>query len=185
MRRLPSIPEDKLTDSQLAVLRAIQSGPRGKIPMTGPFGVWLRAGSIGDAIQNLGASLRYNTILDETLKELAICVVGSHYKAKFEFAYHAELAKKSGISDKILEDLRHNKTPSFNDSRLKLIYQITTQLLDKHSLSDDTYREGINEFNEQGMIELVSLVGYYCLVSLTLNAFEIPIDEGMNDPFND
>ncbi len=42
MRRLPSIPEDKLTDSQLAVLRAIQSGPRGKIPMTGPFGVWLR-----------------------------------------------------------------------------------------------------------------------------------------------
>jgi len=185
MTRLPSIPEDKLTDSQLAVLRAIQSGPRGKIPMTGPFGVWLRAGSIGDAIQNLGASLRYETVLDETLKELAICVVGSHYKAKFEFAYHAELAKKSGISDKILEDLRHNKTPSFNDSRLKLIYQITTQLLDKHSLSDDTYQEGINEFNEQGMIELVSLVGYYCLVSLTLNAFEIPIDDGMNDPFND
>jgi len=68
---------------------------------------------------------------------------------------------------------------------LKLIYQITTQLLDQHSLSDDIYREGINEFNEQGMIELVSLVGYYCLVSLTLNAFEIPIDEGMNDPFND
>ena len=41
MRRLPSIPEDKLTDSQLAVLRAIQSGPRGKIPMTGPFGYGL------------------------------------------------------------------------------------------------------------------------------------------------
>jgi len=185
MTRLPSLSEDKLTDSQLAVLRAIQSGPRGKIPMTGPFGVWLRAGSIGDAIQNLGASLRYNTILDEALKELAICVVGSHYKTKFEFAYHAELAKKTGISDKILEDLRQNKTPSFNDSRLRLIYQISTQLLDKHSLSDEIYREGINEFNEKGMIELVSLVGYYCLVSLTLNAFKIPVDDGMNDPFND
>ena len=185
MTRLPSLPEDKLTDSQHTVLRAIQNGPRGKIPMTGPFGVWLRAGSIGDAIQNLGASLRYNTILDETLKELAICVVGSHYKTKFEFAYHAELAKKTGISDKILEDLRQNKTPSFNDSRLRLIYQISTQLLDKHSLSDEIYREGINEFNEKGMIELVSLVGYYCLVSLTLNAFKIPVDDGMNDPFND
>tara|TARA_B100001123_G_scaffold48769_1_gene49690 strand:- start:394 stop:951 length:558 start_codon:yes stop_codon:yes gene_type:complete len=185
MTRLPPINQDKLTKSQIKFLEAIQNGPRGKIPMTGPFGVWLRAGSTGDVIQKLGASLRYDTILDETLKELAICVVGSHYKAKFEFAYHAELAKKTGISDKILEDLRHNKTPSFNDSRLKLIYQITTQLLDKHSLSDDIYREGINEFKEQGMIELVSLVGYYCLVSLTLNAFEIPIDDGMNDPFND
>ena len=90
---------------------------------------------------------------------------GSHYKVKFEFAYHAELANETGISDKILEDLRHNKTPSFNDSRLKLIYQITTQLLDKHSLSDDTYREGINEFNEQGMIELISC--WVLLLSLT------------------
>ena len=185
MTRLSSIPEDKLTDSQLDVLQAIQCGPRGKIPMTGPFGVWFRAGNIGDAIQKLGASLRYETILDENLKELAICVVGSHYKAKFEFAYHAELAKKTGISEKILEDLRQNKTPSFNDSRLRLIYQITTQLLDKHSLSDNIYHEGIDEFNEQGMIELVSLVGYYCLVSLTLNAFEIPIDDEMSDPFID
>ena len=33
------------------------------------------------------------------------------------------------------------------------------------------------------MIELVSLVGYYCLVSLTLNIFEVPLDNGMEDPF--
>jgi hypothetical protein len=33
------------------------------------------------------------------------------------------------------------------------------------------------------MIELVATIGYYCLISLTLNAFEIPLEPGMKDPF--
>ena len=185
MTRLPPISEDKLTASQTRVLEAIKNSPRGDIPMTGPFGVWLRAGAIGDAIQNLGASLRYGTTLDEKVKEFAICVVGHHYKAKFEFAYHERLALKSGISEEILNDLKNNDMPSFTEERLNLTYQISKQLLGSHSISDELYQQGFDEFGEQGMIELVSLVGYYCLVSLTLNSFQIPLDEGMEDPFPD
>ena len=55
MIRLPPLKTDQLCASQIKVIKAIQNGPRGDIPMTGPFGVWLRAGNIGDAIQNLGA----------------------------------------------------------------------------------------------------------------------------------
>ena len=83
MSRLPPIKNDQLSETQMKVVKAIQDGPRGNITMTGPFGVWLRANTIGDAIQNLGASLRYETILEENIKELAICIVGHHYKAKF------------------------------------------------------------------------------------------------------
>jgi 4-carboxymuconolactone decarboxylase len=183
MSRLPPIKNDQLSETQMKVAKAIQDGPRGNIPMTGPFGVWLRANTIGDAIQNLGASLRYETILEENIKELAICIVGHHYKAKFEFAYHEILAIQSGVPEEVLNDLKNNKIPSFTEERLELVFLISKQLLATHSVADDLYQRGFDEFDEQGMIELVSLIGYYCLVALTLNTFEIPLDEGMQDPF--
>ena len=71
MIRLPPLKNDQLSASQIKVIKAIQNGPRGDIPMTGPFGVWLRAGNIGDAIQNLGADYvlldTYMEIPEDTL----------------------------------------------------------------------------------------------------------------------
>ena len=34
------------------------------------------------------------------------------------------------------------------------------------------------------MIELVATAGYYCLIALTLNAFEIPLEPGMRGPLS-
>ena len=54
-----------------------------------------------------------------------------------------------------------------------------------YSVTDDELRAAFAEFGEQGLIELVGIVGYYCLVSLTLNAFEVPLTGSMQDPFPD
>ncbi len=35
------------------------------------------------------------------------------------------------------------------------------------------------------MIDLVGIVGYYSLVSVTLNTFELPVPEGEKVPFDD
>ena len=50
MPRLEVLAHDQLTEDQLAVLDAINSGPRGGGPpigLVGPFGVWVRAESLG------------------------------------------------------------------------------------------------------------------------------------------
>ena len=60
---------------------------------------------------------------------------------------------------------------------------VIAQLLRHHRVDDARYAEGVAAFGETGMIELVATVGYYCLVSLTLNAFRVPLAEGMTDPF--
>ena len=156
MSRLTEISRESLNESQKKVLKAIQDGPRGEIPLTGPFAVWVKAGKLGDTIQKLGASLRYETELDEIVKEMVICCVGYHYKAKFEFSYHSKLAIDAGLSEKIIQNLREGAKPEFNDPRLDLAYRITNQLLQSHSVDDKAYTEGINEFGELGMIELES-----------------------------
>lgn len=185
MPRLTSLTESDLSAEQRAVFDAIQGGPRGNMGLVGPFGVYVRAPGVGNAAQALGAAVRFNTSIAENVKEVAICTVGAFFQSKFEFAAHTTLAQQAGVAPSIVEALRVGEVPQFEDEAESVVYQITSTMLRKHRVDDDLYRKGESLFGETGMIELVATIGYYCIVSLTLNLFEVPLREGMTDPFSD
>ena len=81
------------------------------------------------------------------------------------------------------ESLRIGETPVFADERERTAHEIASQLLVNHRLSDELYAKGERVLGQTRLIELVATVGYYSLVSLTLNTFEVPLREGMTDPF--
>jgi 4-carboxymuconolactone decarboxylase len=184
--RLSPIDRDDLNDEQRTVLEAIESGPRGEgragIGMIGPFGAWVRAPSVGRAIQGAGEAIRFNTSLPPNIQEVAICTVGVHHQSHFEFSAHRALAIKAGVTERALDQLTAGEHPDFSGDE-QLSYSIASQLLNQHRILDDTYAHGLEVFGETAMIELITTVGYYCLISLTLNAFEIPLEPGMKDPF--
>jgi 4-carboxymuconolactone decarboxylase len=72
-RRLPPLPPDRLDDDQLALYQAITEGPRARDgraalidadgQLQGPFDPMLRSPVVGEALQQLGATLRYRTSL--------------------------------------------------------------------------------------------------------------------------
>ncbi len=183
MPRLSTLTLDQLTTEQRAVHDAIQGGPRGKMGLAGPFGVWVRAPNIGNAVQACGAAVRFGTDLPEPLKEIAICCVGAHFHAKFEFAAHANLARQAGVAQDIIDAIGQEVVPAFTDDSDALVYQLAQALLQRHRLTDDEYAAGVAALGETGMIELVTVIGYYCMVSFTLNTFEIPLSDTMTDPF--
>lgn len=185
MSRLPELDRATLTDAQRGVLESIESGPRGAMGLVGPFGVYVRVPGVGQAAQNLGAAVRFNTELAENVKEVAICTVGAFYKSKFEFAAHASLAAKAGVAQDIIDAIHNGEPPAFKDDAERLAYEVTGELLSNHRLSDSTYTRALECLGETPLVELVLTVGYYTTVSFTLNAFQIPLREGMTDPFPD
>jgi 4-carboxymuconolactone decarboxylase len=186
--RLSRIEVEDLAPDQRAVLDAIQSGPRkskhGSIGMVGPFGVWVRAPKVGLATQALGAAARFGSSLPENVSEVAICTVGAFYRAKFEFAAHKNLALAAGVDAEQIERLRVAELPTFAGAE-DLAYRVATSLMNQHRIDSNTYAGALAQFGEDGLIELVTVIGYYCMVSLTLNAFEIPLTSDMEDPFPD
>jgi 4-carboxymuconolactone decarboxylase len=150
--------------------------------MIGPFGAWVRAPSVGQTIQGAGAAIRFNTSLAPNIQEVAICTVGVHHRSHFEFSAHRALAIKAGVSEQALDQLTAGEHPDFSGDE-QLSHSIASQMLNQHRILDDTYAHGLEVFGETALIELVATVGYYCLISLTLNAFEIPLEPGMRDPF--
>jgi 4-carboxymuconolactone decarboxylase len=187
MSRLEPLDLNALTPAQQAVLQAIENGPRGprhgRLGLVGPFGIWVRSPAVGNAAQAFGATVRFQTQLPENVKEIAICTVGAHYQAKFEFAVHGALAIEAGVNANAVEAIRTGSQPTLTDPQESLAHEVANALLRQHRLGDDLYARARQQFSESELIELVTVIGYYCQVSLTLNAFEVPPPEGTADPF--
>ncbi|MEQ8861474.1 MAG: hypothetical protein RIC56_22750 [Pseudomonadales bacterium] len=187
MTRLKPLTEAELDDDQRAFLDRLNQGPRGagrRLGLIGPYGVWARAPHIGEPAQLLGAALRFGTSLPENIKEVAICTVGAFHRAKFEFAAHRTLGIRAGVSEAAIDRLRAGEAPQF-DGDEAIAHALTDELLRRHRPTPATYDRAIAAFDERGVVELVTLIGYYCLISHTLNAFEVDLVDGMEDPFPD
>lgn len=182
--RLPTLEPAHLNPDQRALAEAITTGPRRRsvAPLAGPFGVWMHAPGIGMKAQALGAALRYEGSLADDIRELVICTVGGHYRSSFEFAAHSALAFGAGIDTRIIEALRNGQTPVL-DGAAADAWAVTRALLDDHRIPDTLYARAITRFGTDGMVELVSVVGYYSMICMTLNAFEVACPDGMVDPF--
>lgn len=183
MSRLSTLDENNLAPDARAFLDALNSGPRGKIGLIGPFGVRAHAPKIGQAAQAFGATVRFQTSLPERIKEIAICAVGAHYKAKFEFAAHGPMAIAAGVPVAAVESIRVGKDPNFSDAADRASYRVARELLLEQRLSDATFADAKAHFGEAALIELVTVIGYYCMISLTLNAFDVKVTSRMTDPF--
>ena len=74
---------------------AAKNGPRGLVE--GPLRVWLQSPELARHAKALGAFCRYGTVLPPELSELAILVVGAHWRSGFEWHVHALIAVANGV----------------------------------------------------------------------------------------
>ncbi len=180
MARLPEIDPTKMTAAQKNMFDRITAGPRGSV--RGPFKALLQSPEVGDLVQAVGGHLRYEGALPGDLRELAILVTGRHINAKYEFFAHAPIGIKEGLDPAIVEAVRTRQKPSFNDEKTELVYRFAKALNKKHEVDDATFDAAVAQFGHSGVVELVVLCGYYTLIGMTLNVFEIHPPEG-EDPF--
>jgi len=183
MPRMPDLDPEKLSPEQRKVHDAILSGPRGHV--VGPLRVWLQSAELADRAQALGAFCRFGTGLPPRLSELAILVTGAHWRAGFEWHAHAPIALNAGLDAAAIEAIRVGKTPSLAKSEEAAVYAFAKELLDTRQVSDATYRAAVAALGQKAVVELVGILGYYGLISMTINAFEVPLPDGAAPPFAD
>ncbi len=180
MTRLAPLVPEKLSAEQKKVYDAILAGPRGGIG--GPFAAWLRSPQLADRAQKLGEFCRFNTSLPKRLSELAILMTARHWTAQFEWYAHARMAREAGLDDAIIEAIRNRLRPASMQDDEAAIYDFCNEAYALHYVTDATYVRAITLFGEATVVELVGVIGYYCLVSLTLNIFKMPLPEGESVP---
>lgn len=183
MTRLTPLTRNDLDESQATVWDELLESRGGDLvdaqgALVGPFNAFVHAPRIGRRLSSLGAHLRFRTSIDHRLNELAICTVGAHWRAEFEFWAHSSIAIQQGVSESAIEALRDGVMPVFERDDERVVHSVVHQLLHGGRVDDATYAAATELLGEQGMVELVATVGYYCLISLSLNLFEVELPEG-------
>ncbi|MBK6317965.1 MAG: carboxymuconolactone decarboxylase family protein [Dehalococcoidia bacterium] len=180
MPRLAPIDFENLTPEQTTVADAIRNGPRGGL--RGPFEAWLRSPGFADPAQRVGAYCRYGSSIPSDLNEMAILMTGKYWKAQFEFWAHARLALQAGLDPAIVEAVRTGAEPPFKREMERVVYDFVSEYLATHRVSDTNYRRAVETFGENGVVDIIGVVGYYGLVSMTLNVFEVELPPGETNP---
>lgn len=186
-RRFALIPIDKLTPEQQALTEAIKSGPRAKLassgaskpgPLGGPFNVWLRSPGIGNLVQQLGEEIRFRSSLAGKLNELAILVTARNWTSQYEWVAHHKLALEGGLDPKIADAIAKGQRPTGMDADETLVYEFSTELQQTQGVSDAMYARAVARFGERGVVDLISVNGFYVLVSMCLNVDRTPVPPG-------
>jgi 4-carboxymuconolactone decarboxylase len=183
--RLPKLAAETLTPEQQALADSIKSGPRGQFKMAGPFAIYLHSPTFGELAQRLGGHLRFKTSVPPRLSEFAILVTAQHWKAQYEWAMHAPMAEKQGVKPQTIRDLQAGRTPKSAPRDEMAIYAFAKELYVKKRVSNATYTRVRKLLGDAGTVELVGLLGYYAMVSMTLNTFRAPLPAGMPAPFRE
>jgi 4-carboxymuconolactone decarboxylase len=180
--RLPDLPDDQLTQDQRELKDSILSGPRGNFKFGGPFAVWLHAPRYGQLAQRLGAHVRYKTAVPPRLSEFAILCTARIWRAQYEWEAHAPMAERAGVLPQTIRELQRGRRPTKAPADERLLYDFIKQLYRDRRVSDALYKKMTGVLGEAATVELVGILGYYAMISMTLNVFAVAV-EGEKPPF--
>ena len=184
--RLPVLAEDKLTPAQRALMDSIRSGPRGGgTQVRGPFAVYLHAPVYGELVQKLGGHCRFNTTVPPRLSEFAILVTAKIWRAQYEWHAHAVHAERAGVKPQTIRDLKAGREPKSAPKDERAIYDFIKELYSSKRVSDRNYKRVQALLGDAGIVEFVGILGYYVLVAMTLDVFQMSVPEGEPLPFRE
>jgi len=170
MRNKP-LEYNALSGAKKRVFDQIASGPRGRVG--GPFPALLNIPEVADRVQALGASLRFDGKLSPDVREIAILVTARHWRCEAEWNAHVVIAQTEGLDDLVIERIARNTPLPAEPSENALAYELCKELLETQFVSDERYGKAVQAFGEDGLVELVTIVGYFALLSMILNTYEV------------
>lgn len=148
----------------------------------GPYNALLRSPDMGRRAFELLDYLRFKTSVDKRLNELAILIQARIANAQYEWWAHEPIARRAGLPDAVIADLRQCRRPASLAADERVVYDYCVQLTLSHGVSDALWQEAVAALGEQAVVDLTVLSGTYVMVAMLLNATLPANPKGDPDP---
>ena len=189
--RIGKLEPSALDAEQRSLYDAIAGGRRAQGPqlfrlvddagrLEGPFNAFLLQPRLGSALQALGASVRYDTGLDDRCREIAILVVAAHWRCDFEWYAHEAVGRSLGLDDADLAGLRDGRFDTLTGPE-QLLARTVVALVADGDLTDEAYEEFTVHFGQSALFQLLTLLGYYSTLALQLRVFRVSPEDQASD----
>lgn len=177
MSRLPHFSADQLSERQRQLF---DLNPRraNRKEVHGPMRALILSPGFAKVAQEFGLFVQYDTPFEQRLREVAILVTARTWNCEYEWFAHARDAIREGISPENVEAIRMRREPRFEREDEALFYDVTTALHRDKRIPDALYERAIAMCGEEGLLQMVGLIGYYTFLAMVINGFELEIPVG-------
>jgi 4-carboxymuconolactone decarboxylase len=187
----------ELDPERREVYERIAGGPRAQGPqlfaltdpdgrLQGPFNAMLVSPGVGTGLQELGVAVRYRTSLTDRTREIAILALAAERQSEFEWYAHERVGRHVGLQDEELEALATlAPAPATFDADEAVVYDTVLTLARSRDLNDTAYAAADEQLGAVLLQELITLVGYYDVLALSLRVWRTPLPDGVPNRFDE
>jgi 4-carboxymuconolactone decarboxylase len=166
--RFPPLKPEEMTPAQKTWADLISAPPRNAKFVNPPYRAYIRNPELATRLSALSDYLRWNSSLPPRLSEFAILITARQWTAQYEWYAHYPLAIKGGLDPKIAADLAAGRRPDSMKDDEAAVYDLASELYRDKKVSDAVYKAAVSQFGEKGVMDIIGIIGYYDLVSMTL-----------------
>jgi 4-carboxymuconolactone decarboxylase len=164
--RMPPLATDDLTEQQTQALADFVAA-RGE--PTRPWVALLRSPELMTRTRALGDYLDFESALPGYLRELVILLTAREWGQGDVWSSHYPLAIDEGFSAEMARAIAEGRRPEGMVEEEEILYEFCMEFQRNRSVSDATYERAVARFGEQGVVETVSVMGYYAMISMLAN----------------
>lgn len=166
--RFAPLQAEQLTPDQKKWADSITAPPRNGSFANPPYRAYIRSPELAARLSPLSDYLRWHTSLPARLSEFAILICARQWTSQYEWSAHYPLAIKGGLDAKVAEDIAAGIRPATMKDDEAAVYDLATELYRDKKVSDSAYKAALTHFGERGIMDIIGIIGYYDLVSMTL-----------------
>jgi 4-carboxymuconolactone decarboxylase len=150
--------------------------------LIGPFNAWLHFPQFGKPAWAFNRAMWEHSVLPAAIHQLVILVTAAKFGARYEIYGHEYFAGRAGLAEQKIASIVAGERPDDLNHDERVAYDMAAALNRGGPLPETTYRAALSTFGEQGLAEIVFLVGCFSMVGVTLNAFDASVpgrEEGL------
>jgi 4-carboxymuconolactone decarboxylase len=121
-------------------------------------------------------SYLFKSTIDARARELLIVRVGVLCNSGYELHQHIAIAKRLGISDAEIEQVRVGPDAPEWAPFDRVLLRAADELVQDKFISDATWSALRAQYDEKQVVDLIFTVGQYTLVSMALNSLGVQIE---------
>jgi len=166
--RFPPMKAEELNPAQKAWAEQITAPPRNAKFTNPPYRAYIRDPDLAPRLTALTEYLRWKTSLPPRLSEMAILITARQWTAQYEWFAHYPLAIKGGLDPKVIGDIALGKRPEGMKDDEAALYDLAMALYRDKKVPDPVYKAALDKFGERGIMDIIGIMGYYGITSMTL-----------------
>ena len=181
MARLPPATRDSVREDLRQIFDEISAGPDA-LGTTGPMAMLKYSPEMARRAIPLYQYVRNGSILPLKVRELAMLTAARAADCPYMWNRHAALARKTGLSDELVDALRDRKPLPPTSVEESVVIALGTEFFQTHRISQKTFDAALAQFGPQGLVELTTLMGFYAMLAFNANAVDLGLPEKITEP---